>query len=556
MVLSVAAVALNAVAWYRLYRAGGSSHDVLTYLNVTCSGLAALMAGGIGVMHLRRQPPKGRSHLLLRESSTAAGEGGAMSSILAMMSHEIRTPLNAILGFGELLRSEVTTERQKHFVDSILNGGRMLQRFVTDFLELSKIEAGALPLCAAPTDLREIAGFVGRWASSQAAANGVVLEVTVSEGLPPSLMIDAQRLRQVLLNLAGHALNGRGKTTLMLRSEPTSQAGNRVNLQVVLEENIEVEGGPQREENLKSNASVPIPWITDPHAGDLPLALARRLAELMGGTTTFGDRPGPGHMIRIDFPGIEISTQQPLPKEREEWDVEFNDLRPSRVLVVDDNAANLELMRAIFGRSHHRMQFASGGKEALKAARAEKPDLVLMDLEMPDMGGAETLRLMRSDPLLAPVPVIAFTASDPSLIRTECVLFDGVVEKPVSLAKLHREMSQFLGKATMATAPSLAGAAEPPLVEEAPQWRQLKTQLGDLKRHVWPGVRDGMVMSEVRRFANGLQQDAARAHYPPLEVYASQLLEDADSFAISTLQQHLSEFPDRIAELDRSIAAA
>lgn len=531
------------------------------YISAGSTGLIALLAGGVTLFLLRAAVVQSRHEQRLAAEKIQAEESNRQkSSFLASMSHEIRTPMNAILGFSELLESDVTTEKQKRYTQSILTAGRSLLQLVNDILDLSKIEAGMMPVKPEPTDMRELGRFLQQMFTQQRSDTGVTFRIEVQDSLPYSLLIDSVRLRQILINVVGNALKFTKQGHVLVRFSSEAPPGRHscVNLRIEVEDT-----GEGISPHLQDDIFKPFVQAERQAAGGheggtgLGLTIVRRLVELMGGTISLSSDVGVGSTFRLDFNEIEISARLPQTNVAEDVPVDFNDLRASSILVVDDNETNRQLVKGIFESTHHRVRLTSDGASAVQAVLEERPDIVLMDIRMPGINGKEALQLIREHPDLNLLPVLAVTAS--SLAAEESDLqrsFDGYVRKPFSRAELYRELAQFIPRYdAVGVAPSALAAVEEAIPrEKANLWQDLAVRLHELEREVWPGVRDGMAMSEVKQFAADLYEAAVIAQCPPLEVYASLLSADAEAFTISTLEQRLSDFPLRIAEIERCAA--
>jgi len=527
------------------------------YVSAIGSGTVALAAGLVALILFRDTSRQLRREAQLAVAKNKAEEADRQkSSFLATMSHEIRTPMNAILGFGELLEGEAKSDKDKRYVQAILVSGRSLLQLINDILDLSKIEAGMMEVRPEPTDLAEVVEFIQQLFAGQAARKGVDLRVEIAPELPGSLLLDSGRLRQILLNLIGNSLKFTDKGHILLRLGGAQLPGGRSYWRLVIE--VEDTGAGIAEGSV---GDIFKPFVqaggrpAAEHKGTgLGLAIVKRLTELMGGAISVRSEMGRGSTFRLDFPEVEVSARLPHGAIEDEPAVDFNMLRPSTLLVVDDNALNRELVVGIFESTHHRVCLASGGGEAVEAVHADKPDLVLMDIRMPGMDGREALALMRRTPGLELLPVIAVTASALSLeeegLRRS---FDGYVRKPFSRAELYREVAQFIPRVAHA---SEAGGPPPVGLEDAAPdaetragWRVLVARLRELEAHVWPGVREGMALSEIHDFAARLCLAGEEASCGPLIGYAGRLHSEAEAFAIEALERSLSGFPPLIAEL-------
>ncbi|MDB6069385.1 MAG: hypothetical protein JWL81_556 [Verrucomicrobiales bacterium] len=518
------------------------------------SGIAALLLYRDSIRQYRREAQLARAKLEAEKSDEQK------SAFLATMSHEIRTPMNAILGFGELLETEVKTETEKRYVKSILAGGRSLLQLINDILDLSKIEAGMMDMHEVPTDLAELAHFIRQLFAEQAARKGLELSIVLTPDLPDSLLLDVVRVRQILLNVVGNALKftERGYVRVTMGGGPSTGRDPAWRLRLEVED---------------SGVGIPADRVVDifrpfvqsgrrsaaeePGTG-LGLAIVKRLTHLMGGTVTVDSTPGQGSVFRFEFPNVRVARPSAQPAEESDAVVDFNDLPPSKLLLADDNPMNRELVRSIFRHTHHTLRLTANGREAVEAIAAEPPDVVLMDIRMPGMDGREALNVVRSREGSARLPVIAVTAS--SLADDEAELrrsFDGYVRKPFSRAELYRELAPFLARHAKGgegadlsgkTSPAVPSPASP---ESIAEWGKLVEWLRGLEVKVWPGVRDGMSFVEVEAFAAQLAAAAEKAGCPPLAEYAGQLHEQGRSFSVGSLERSLERFPEMISAIEQ-----
>lgn len=541
-------------------RAGQMKTDMKWgYVSSIGTGVTALGAGLVSLMLFRDTLQQLRRETRLSAAKQKAEDSSREKSVfLATMGHEIRTPMNAILGFGELLDGEVKTEQEKRYVQAILAGGRSLLRIINDILDISKIEAGMMALNLEPTSLEELAGFIKQIFTPQASRKGIEFVIETAPDMPKSLLVDSVRLRQILFNVVGNAVKftDRGRITLRMGGGQHEEERSRWRL-IVEVEDTGAGIPPERQEDVFK------PFVqawetsgspTDHGGTGLGLAIVKRLTELMKGSVSLHSEVGKGSTFRFEFPEIEISARLPAAETRDEAPVDFNELRPSSLVIVDDNETNRQLIEDIFAKTQHRLRFASNGQEAIDLIVAEPPDVALMDLRMPVMDGRTALALLREKPGLELLPVIAVTAS--SMAGEEAALrrsFDGYVRKPFSRFELFQELSQFIPRVEADrpdTAPLDASGSAPPDPAQAERWRGLAAHLRELERNVWPSVRQGMAMLEIARFAAEVRALADAAGCAAAAGYAQRLQAEAEAFSISDLEKSLAEFPSLIHEIE------
>jgi signal transduction histidine kinase len=347
------------------------------------AGVLAFALSRLTVKHQEREQE------LIKARLQAERRSQEKTAFLANMSHEIRTPMNAILGFSELLESDLQDSKHRNYLQSIRRSGASLLQLINDMLDMSKIEAGVLELRPEPTDPREICHFIQSVFSETAAKKGLWMSFKVADDLPGTLLLDRIRLRQILVNLVGNAVkftdhggietsiqgerqSGSGRVTLIIEVKDTGVGIPLDRLEAIFKPFVQA-GAHREKEN---------------QGAGLGLSIVKRLTEMMNGAVTASSTPGHGSIFHLRFPDVPISARLPATERAKEWAAtNFNALRPARLLAADDNEANRQLLGAMFAGTHHRLFLAAGGREALEKARQFRPDIVLLDIRMPDMDG-------------------------------------------------------------------------------------------------------------------------------------------------------------------------
>jgi CheY-like chemotaxis protein len=350
------------------------------------------------------------------------------------MSHEIRTPLTAVIGFSGLLaqRPELD-EISQRYVQRVSSAGQALLAIVNDVLDFSKLEAGQVEIAPRPVSPLAVAQDALALFAPQADAKGLWLECQAEGDLPERVMIDPDRVRQVLLNLVGNAIKftEQGAVRLFVDYDP---AAARLRMRV---EDTGAGISVEQQTKLFQRFSQVDASSTRKHGGTgLGLAISKGLTEAMGGGIAVSSVPGVGTVFsfEINAPVAVGLAGEPSALAPETGGRGLDGLR---VLVVDDNAVNRELARAVLEHMGAEVAEASDGRGAIEAAAVAPFDCILMDLRMPGVSGLDALGEIRGAP--GPnqdVPILAFTAdSDLGLLDSDHG-FDGLVSKPIKAADL------------------------------------------------------------------------------------------------------------------------
>jgi nitrogen-specific signal transduction histidine kinase/ActR/RegA family two-component response regulator len=380
-----------------------------------------------------------RAERALREAKAEAERANAAKSeYLSRMSHELRTPLNAILGFAQLLELEDLTSEQRESLRYILTAARHLLELINEVLDIASIEAGRLALSLEPVPVADVVAETASLIRPLADQHQVLL-VTPPVSCQAHVLGDRQRLKQILLNLLSNAVkyNRRGGS---VRLECGPGADGRLRVAVA-------DTGPGIAPEAIDELFVPFERLGGEQTGiegtGLGLPLSRRLAEAMGGTLEVTSTPGQGSRFWVELPAAEGPLQRAeRQQELEEPAAAGPEPEPSTaltVLYIEDNLSNLQLVERILGRRPGvRLISAMRPQLGLELAAEHGPDLVLLDLHLPDMPGQEVLRRLRGQARTANVPVVILSAdARPALVKE--LLAQGVrafLTKPLDVREL------------------------------------------------------------------------------------------------------------------------
>ena len=385
---------------------------------------------------LGRVVERNRAEQALEEARQAAEAASrAKSDFLSRMSHELRTPLNAILGFAQLLEMDSLPAEDRESVTEIRNAGNHLLELINEVLDIARIESGKLSLSLEPVALEGVLGESGALVRPLAEQRRIHVDVSVPPPDASFVHADRQRLKQVLLNLLSNAIkyNAEGGE-VAVTCEPAGVDQVRVTVS---------DTGSGIDADKLERLFNPFERLdadqTDVQGTGLGLALSARLAKAMRGAMGVESEAGRGSRFWIELP-----RAQPV-----EPDIEDADERPEAedgvgaaavtVLYVEDNPANLRLVERVLAlRPHVRLVTATTGEGGIDAAREHHPDLILLDLNLPDVGGDEVLRTVRRDPVVSQARVAMLSADATERQRKTLLAAgaDAYLTKPIDVRRL------------------------------------------------------------------------------------------------------------------------
>jgi PAS domain S-box-containing protein len=425
---------------FKLVRADGSSTTVATRSRAVfdeSGSLIAIVSASRDVTSDVQTEEK-----LLLAVSNAQEANRAKSEFLSRMSHELRTPLNSVLGFAQLLEMDELSPSQDEAVGHILRAGRHLLGLIDEVLDISRIETGHLELQMEPVGLLSLVTDAVGLTSPLADRAAVSVSVTGSLKSGARVLADRQRLLQVLLNLLSNAVKYNspgGKVKVTCAVLPAGHVGVAVSDTGV---GIREEDMPRLFEPFERLGAEQL-GIEGSGVG---LTIAKNLVERMGGTLEVFSTVGEGSTFEVVLARDEDATVEEIPEEEEpEAPVATN---PACVLLIEDNLANLTLIENVLNRrSGVRVLAAMHGTLGLDLAREHRPDLVLLDLHLPDQSGEEVLSRLQADEDTARIPVVVVSAdrsSDQASAMRELGAVD-YLTKPFDVRDLLRTVDYVLG---------------------------------------------------------------------------------------------------------------
>ncbi|KLT64309.1 hybrid sensor histidine kinase/response regulator [Pedobacter sp. BMA] len=362
---------------------------------------------------------------------------GIKENFLANMSHEIRTPLNSILGFTTLLQRQDVTPQSQHYITSIQQAGENLLAIINDILDISKIEAGMMRIVNKPFSIRGLLHSVEVLFSERIKSKGLGYLTQIDDNVPDTLTGDATRLTQIMVNLLGNALKFSEKGLLKTAVSISSAGNNSITLKFrVSDEGIGIKA--EKLERIFERFNQADDSITRNYGGTgLGLSIVKDLLEIQKGTIEVESSPGKGTTFSFEIPYL-------ISDDTDEGEVvRYKVLEPEwigrsiHILIVDDNMMNQDLMANILGYRGFSFAIASNGLEAIEQVKNGYFDLILMDIQMPEMDGYSATIYLRTE-LKSDIPIIAMTAHAMSGEREKCITLgmNDYISKPVNEQEL------------------------------------------------------------------------------------------------------------------------
>jgi len=385
--------------------------------------------------------------VLAREEAEKANM--AKSEFLSRMSHELRTPMNSILGFAQLLELSELTPTQKRGVNHILKSGHHLLDLINEVLDISRIEAGTISLSLEPVDVDSVIREMLDVVTPSAQERSIVLEYDEASLRNLHVRSDRQRLKQVLLNLINNAIkyNTEGGVVRLdvavLDPQPDGEQPVRISV---------ADTGVGISESDLPKIFVPFERIgaerTNTEGTGLGLSVVKKLMDVMGGEIHVRSQLGKGSEFTIELP--RCMSQMDLARSGGEMDLDSQggESRPGVVLYVEDNSSNVELVEQILKNSRPDIHLLTTkyGTQATFLAKSHHPDLILLDLNLPDIHGSEVLKQLQDDPDTRVIPVVVISA-DAMPKQIETLIKGGAksyLTKPLGIMAFLKEVDLYV----------------------------------------------------------------------------------------------------------------
>jgi len=374
----------------------------------------------------------------LKESKEVAERSLAIKeNFLANMSHEIRTPMNAVLGFTNLLEDTSLNERQKEFVKAIKISGQNLMTIINDILDYSRLESGRIVIEQIPFSIREAFNSLNILLQHKAREKNIGLKFDIDKQIPESLLGDPTRLMQMLLNLSDNALKFTEQGSVEISAALEQQTGDVARIAFTV---ADTGKGipPDKLSAIFERFTQASAETTRKHGGTgLGLSIVKSLVELQKGTISVNSTVNGGSAFSFVISyKTDPATVQSRPEQKTE--VKNEGRRRLNILIAEDNKMNQILAVTVLSKYGFNAEVAENGKIAIDMLQRDKYDLILMDMQMPEMDGYEATRYIRNV-LKDNIPIIAFTAHAMSGEKDKCLALgmNDYISKPFDAKDLH-----------------------------------------------------------------------------------------------------------------------
>ncbi len=438
---------------------------------------------------------------LLAAKLEAEHASSAKGTFLASMSHEIRTPLNAILGYSQiLLREKTLAPESKREIEIINSSGEHLLDLINEILDMSKIEAGKTEIINETFSLSAVMKQIDNLFSAKTEKKGIEFVIKIADDVPDFIITDKSKLKQILINLTGNAVKFTDRGSVKVNVSLSSD-----NHEVLIFTVTDTGKGIAQEhlENIFSPFEQTVEG-RDRGGTGLGLSISRKYANLMGGDISLDSKPGRGSSFTLSMPFKKSDVEIIDDIDSDRKVIGIRSRVTPRILIVDDREVNRDILVRMLEPLGFNVQEASGGREALELISSWNPDLVLLDLIMPDLDGRDVIKSIKADTHLKDLKIIVITASVLDIAREEILNLgaDAFIRKPFRETIVLNEISDTFGLEYIYDENTKNIKQTPLFVTGA----ELKTMLHQIPSDVREYLKNSLITGDIEEIKNSIKE--------------------------------------------------
>jgi len=490
----------------------------------------------------------------LRKAKNKADEASkSKSEFIASMSHEIRTPMNSILGFADVLEQELDDYVMIDYIHSIQSSGKTLLSLINDILDFSKIEAGKTEIKYESIDVRDLIHDISEVFRFSAKEKNLDLITEIDDVIPDHLMLDELRIKQILLNLVSNAVKFTEQGYVKIKANTVGLSDDSMQLLISVED-TGIGIAEKHQQNVFRVFEQMEGQDSKRYGGTgLGLAISNKLAALMNGEIMIESETNKGSIFTLKLNNVKIADNTDEVEIKSKTKSEKVIFQPAKILLVDDIESNREVLKLRFGQYNFEVFEAANANEALVLLKKFMPDIMFIDLYMPEVSGYELYEKICKNDALKNIPTIAVTAYtlDNDKVKVLQSGFDEYVSKPVDFNKIYNILKKYIQyelveddtlEKSYESAFELSGKAVENLPEVINQLEIQSTPYLKKMQHILP-------KKVVASFAQMLIDLGRKFDNKPVEDYGNEILNASKAFNVEKEKMLIKQFDSFVEKL-------